>query len=464
MLTDALVQTLGTLSNQINVSNQLNGQDSPARNEQGDDWLEAVIQGLIASIDESISQQLELVIQAGCFKKLEALWRNLQALAGDGYPKGQVRIRILDMTWQQLSDDLNLSFTLQDSSLYRRIYQQEFSTSGGHPFGLLVVDHAVTADLDPVSGHDDLYTLQLLGQLGHEALCPTLLPVAEDFIGTGDPDVWTDPERVRRILTSDDFSGWRRLRSEQASQFIGLTLPSIRVREPWTNYQDQFLFNEQPALGHDSSTLWGNSAFSLARNILREYCRISWFGFLRSGTDVRSGGALVDLYPDPVAALRLTPGLENFYSDSGFIPLATGYLDGRVGIFNNRSVYLPTGADGKGSDAVVISMLQTTLLACRVGHYLKAQIRDKVGSYKTADECERELNSWLQTYTSNVEQAEEHILARYPLKRSVVKVSGDTGRYLCQVSLQPQYQFDFLSSSIVLRTELGSKKHAGRVR
>ncbi|MCL6271443.1 type VI secretion system contractile sheath large subunit [Sansalvadorimonas sp. 2012CJ34-2] len=436
----------------------------------GDDWLEFVMQGLIAEIDERISRQLEPVIQDNHFKKLEALWRNLRALAGEGYPAGQVRIRILDMTWSQLSDDLNLSFTLKDSSLYRRIYQQEFSTSGGHPFGLLLVDHAVTTDLDPDTGHDDLYTMQLLGQLGHESLCPVLLPVADHFIGTDDPDVWTDPERVGRIFASDDFTGWRQLRSEKVSQFIGLTMPAIRIREPWANYQNQFLFDEQSAFAADSSTLWGNSAFALARNVLREFCRISWFGFLRSGTDARSGGALVDLYSEPVISMRITPALDNFYSENGFVPLANGYLDNKIGIFSNRSVFQPEGAGaGAGvgessSDAAVISMLQTTLLACRIGHYLKAQIRDKIGSYKSASECERELNAWLQTYTSNVEHAEEHILARYPLKKSMVKVEGDsgTGRFHCQVSMQPQYQFDFLTSSIVLRTELGRNSQAGR--
>ena len=218
------------------------------------------------------------------------------------------------------------------------------------------------------------------------------------------------------------------------------------------------MFNEQSALEPGSDTLWGNSAFALAGNILREFCRISWFGFLRSGHDVRSGGAVVNLYNEPAISLRVTPALENFYSDNGFVPLASGYLDGQVGIYSNRSVYQPPATRDRNSDETVISMLQTTLLACRIGHYLKVQIRDKIGSYKSAAECERELNSWLQTYTSNIEHAEEHILARYPLKRSSVKVDGDAdnGRYHCQVSLQPQYQFDFLSSSIVLRTELGA--------
>ncbi len=426
--------------------------------EERDEWCEAVIQRLIVEIDEKLGRQVELVIQHASFKALEALWRNTKALSDKHYPRHQVRIRILDMNWERVSDDLNLSFSLKDSTLYRQIYQQEFNTSGGQPFGLLLIDHEASTEISVTGEHDDLYTLQLLGQLGHEALCPVLMPVAGDFIGTDDADVWCDPERVRRILASDDFIGWRQLRKERVSQFLGLTWPALRVRKPWKSYHSGFVFEEQSSTGSGSSTLWGNSAFALADNILREFCRISWFGFLRGGHDVASGGAVVDLYDDPTAFLRVTPSLENFYSDNGFIPLASGYLTGSVGIYSNRSVFQPDAPLSRKSDETVISMLQTTLLACRIGHYLKIQIRDKIGSYKSASECERELNSWLQTYTSNIEHAEEHILSRYPLKRSMVKVSGDasSGRYHCQISLQPQYQFDFLSSSIVLRTELGS--------
>ena len=426
-----------------------------------DERLDAMLQKMILSIDDRIGRQLEEVIQHKSFKNLEALWRNLDALISQGYPAGKVRIRILDMNWHQLSSDLSLSFSLRDSSLYRRIYQQEFSTYGGHPFGLLVINHSVTTDIETDRQHDDLFTLQLLGELGHEALCPVVTGVSKHFIGTSDADVWTDPKRLRRIFASADFADWRRLRSEPVSQFLGLTLPAIKVRDPWQNYHEGFLFNEQPVTGSDSHILWGNSAFALARNVLREFCRIHWFGFLRCGSNTRDGGAIVDLYQPVVTSLRITHSLEHFYSESGFIPLSSGYLDGKVGIFNNRSVHQPGG----GENGEIHCMLQTTLLACRIGHYLKAQIRDKTGSYKTASDCEHELNSWLQKYTSNIDRAEEHILARYPLKASQASVTEDpdTGRFYCQISLQPQYQFDFLSSSIQLRTELGSVDKKGRL-
>ena len=416
--------------------------------------VEGIVQKLVAGIDEMVAMQLSTIIQHARFKQLEALWRGLVYMI-DTIPAGQsakaIHIRILDMNWEELSDDLNLSTRLQSSILYRIIYQQELNTLGGNPFGLLLVDHPVSMTIDPVSSHDELYTLQLLAELGKEALCPVILPVANDFLGTDDADIWTDPVRVQRIISSDDYSGWRRLRSLPVSRFIGLTLPEILLRSPWRECYRRIVFDEFPTKGLGSDYLWGNSAFAFAGNIIREFGRIRWFGFLRIAGN--SGGAIVQPgKKEPSAArLRLTDSLEEFYSEQGFIPLMTSYLDHQLVFFNNRPVYRPPAND---DELRITSMLQTTLIGCRFGHYLKVLIREHIGSYRSAQACQQDLNDWLQGYTSNVDYADDSVLARYPLKRSKARVFGDDrlGQYQCEVELQPQYQLDIINTSIVLKT------------
>lgn len=416
--------------------------------------VEGVIQKLVAGIDEMIALQLSVIIQHARFKQLEALWRGL-AYMMDAIPAGQsaktIQIKILDMSWEELSDDLNLSTRLQSSILYRMIYQQELNTLGGHPFGLLLVDHPVSMSIDPVSIHDELYTLQLLAELGKESLCPVILPVADNFLGTDDVDIWTDPVRVRRILDSDDYAGWRRLRSLPVSRFIGLTLPEVLLRAPWRKCYRKIVFDEIPVNGMGSDYLWGNSAFAFAGNVIQEFGRIRWFGFLRIAGE--SGGAVVQPRNNlpSGARFRFTDNLEEFYSEQGFIPLMTCYLDHQLAFFNNRPVYRPPVDE---DESRITSMLQTTLIGCRFGHYLKVLIREHIGSYCSAEACQRDLNDWLQGYTSNVDYADDSVLARYPLKRSRARVFGDErlGSYQCEIELQPQYQFDVINTSILLKT------------
>ncbi|UYM14851.1 type VI secretion system contractile sheath large subunit [Endozoicomonas euniceicola] len=423
--------------------------------EQKHQWrTEALIQKLVAGIDEMVALQLCVIIQHPAYKRVEALWRGLRFML-DAVPAYQVgkllRVRILDLSWEELASDLDQSVSIHTSVLHRLICQQELNTLGGEPFGLLLVDHPVSSEMDEISGSDDFYLLQLLGELGHQSLCPVILPVARNFLGTDDINVWSDPVRVKRILASNDFVGWRRLRSQSVSQFLGLTLPEQLLRTPWQACYQRIHFNEYSVSDKDGDHLWGSSAFAFAGNVMKEFNRIRWFGFLRES---EFGGALISSRTGlPLAArIRLTDSLEEFYSEQGFIPLTTCYLTKELAFFNNRSVFQPPVDD---DDWRILSMIQTTLIGCRFGHYLKVMIRERIGGYRSSEACERDLNDWLQGYVSNVDYAEASILARYPLRRASAKISGDAslGVYHCLVELQPQYQFDAINTHIVLKAD-----------
>lgn len=415
---------------------------------------ETLIQKLVAGIDEMVALQLSVIIQHTAFKRLEALWRGLWFML-DAVPAHQtekvIRVRILDLNWTELADDLGQSINIKSSVLYRLVGKQELNTLGGEPFGLLLVDHPVSIELDEISGIDDLYTLQQLGEIGQECLCPVILPVASNFLRTDDVNVWADPERVSRILDSDDFSGWKRLRGLSVSRFLGLVLPELLLRVPWQGCYQRLRFDEYAVDTIGSDYLWGNSAFAFAGNVIQEFNRIRWFGFLR---EPESGGALVRERQGFLSAarLRLTDSLEAFYSEQGFIPLMTCYLNHQLAFFNNRSAFRPPIDE---DDWRIVSMLQTTLIGCRFGHYLKVLIREQIGSFKSVGDCQRKLNDWLQKYVSNVDYADDSILARYPLKRAKATVMGDekSGTYHCEIELQPQYQFDVINTHIILKTD-----------
>ena len=413
--------------------------------------VEATVQKLVAAIDEMVRLQLSSIIQQSSFKALESLWRGLLYLVERNSNPASSLIRVLDMSWEEVADDLNLSNRFQSSLLYRLVNQQELNTLGGHPFGLLLFDHCVSFTQTDFSVHDEIYTLQLLSELGQESLCPVLMSSAPDFLFTDDLEVWSNPERISRILASEDFNDWRRLRTLPSSRFLGLTLPQILVRPPWQGCYSDILFDEIAIGKPDSHFLWGNSAFALAGNIICEFNRIHWFGFLRVAD---KGGALVGSTERFTAAARvkITDRLGEFLSEQGFIPLETCYLNHHLAFFNNRSIYNPpAGRD----DLKIISMLQTTLIGCRFGHYLKLLIRENIGSYDSAESCEKQLNIWLQEYTSDVDQGSDEVLASYPLRKSRARIRGNKalGIYQCEVELQPQYQFDFIRTSLVLKTD-----------
>ena len=70
-------------------------------------------------------------------------------------------------------------------------------------------------------------------------------------------------------------------------------------------------------------------------------------------------------------------------------------------------------------------------------------MRDKVGSFMTADNVSRYLNNWISQYVLLSDDAGDDIKARYPLREARVDVSedpGNPGAYKCVIFLRPHFQ------------------------
>ncbi|MGF1767666.1 type VI secretion system contractile sheath large subunit [Enterovibrio makurazakiensis] len=408
---------------------------------------------LISALDEKISEQLSLVIQEPQFKKLESSWRGLQSLIELPVSMRRIKVKMLDATWQEIANDVSLSFDVSQSTLYRKTYSQELDTAGGQPFGMLVIDHRVHPDFSDDSDYDDLYTLQLLSEVGERALCPITLGVDPYFFGDQPERQMHDNARIARILDSDDYRSWQLLRKNQPSRFLHLVLPEYSQRLPWQNYPAGFVFNEVPL---SEPVLWGNPAYLLAANVLREFDRISWFGFLRAYDETASHGAILLDKNNQFARVDVFSEEDGFWSEQGFVALSSLYLSGQQGFFSNQSVWKAPDEASR-----LLGMLQTNLMACRFGHYIKAQLRDQVGSFDSAADCKRSLERWIQKYISEVDYGEDAIMARYPLKScdiALIEDASDQTRYLCEIRLQPQYQYEILDAQIVLSTTVSSNE------
>ena len=417
------------------------------------DQTTIVLAKLVAHLDALISAQVSEIIQHPNFKQLESSWLNLKNLTELPVSQRRVKLKMLDLSWEQVSEDLNLAFDMRQTSLYKRVYSCELDTAGGTPFGLLVVDHRVNPDYVDNSNYDDLYTLQLLAEVAERSLCPVILSVDDFFFGDDLTRQLHDSSRINRILDSSDFNSWSLLRNNISSRFLHLTLPDYLLRSPYQDYQAGFVFNETQ---HQDYALWGNSAYLLASNVIREFDRISWFGFLRSyNSDAEHGAIIQQMNGDVIQSkVDLFSEDDGFWVEKGFVPLTSLYLSDQKGFFSNQSVWNPPTDEDQ-----VLGMLQTNLMACRFGHYIKAQTRDQIGGYDSIDDCKRSLERWLQKYISELDYGEDSVMARYPLKSSEVLITPDphdSTRYHCQISLQPQYQYELIDVQVVLSTSLSN--------
>jgi type VI secretion system protein ImpC len=97
----------------------------------------------------------------------------------------------------------------------------------------------------------------------------------------------------------------------------------------------------------------------------------------------------------------------------------------------------------------------------RFAHYLKAMMRDKLGSFMSRQQCEVFLNEWISHYVLLDDMAPQEQKAKYPLREArieVTEVPGKPGAYTAIAYLRPHFQLEELNVSLRLVAKLPVKK------
>jgi type VI secretion system protein ImpC len=93
----------------------------------------------------------------------------------------------------------------------------------------------------------------------------------------------------------------------------------------------------------------------------------------------------------------------------------------------------------------------------RFAHYLKAMMRDKIGSFMSREQAENFLNRWITRYVTPDDSASPATKAERPLREAridVAEVPGKPGVYRAVAFLRPHFQLDELTVSLRLVAEL----------
>jgi len=95
----------------------------------------------IAAIDAKMSAQLAAIMHDEKFKALEGSWRGLHYLVSNSETGRDMRIRVINASKRDLARDLERATEFDQSTLFKKIYENEFGTPGGEPYGALIGDY-----------------------------------------------------------------------------------------------------------------------------------------------------------------------------------------------------------------------------------------------------------------------------------------------------------------------------------
>lgn len=426
---------------------------------------EVMLNSRIAQIDSLIEKQLNEILHAPEFQKLEASWRGLHYLINKSESGTAIKIRVLNATKNELSKDLERAAEFDQSALFKKIYEEEYGMFGGAPFGALVGDYEFGKQAQ------DIALLEKISNVAAAAHAPFISAASAELLSLESFTQLDDPRSLAKVFETTEYAKWKSFRESEDSRYIGLCVPHILMRLPYgpnTSPVEAFQFEEDVNGGDHSKYLWGNAAFAFATRLTDSFAKYSWCAAIR-GVE---GGGLVEGLPahsfktdDGDIALKcpteiaITDRREKELSDLGFIPLVHCKGTDYAAFFGAQSTQKAARYDSEAanSNARLATQLQYIMAVSRFAHYLKSMMRDKIGSFMSRTECETFLNRWINNYVTTDDSAAAATKAKFPLREAridVVEIAGKPGAYRAIAFLKPHFQLDELTVSLRLVAEL----------
>jgi len=427
--------------------------------------MDVAINSRIAEIDRLITAQMNEIMHHEDFQKLEGSWRGLQHLVRNTLTGPMLKIRVMSITKKDLLKDFERALEFDQSTLFKKIYEEEYGTFGGAPYGALI------GDFEFGNHPQDMALLEKVSEVAAAAHAPFLSAAAADLFGWDTFSEMTDVRDVSKIFDRTEYMKWRSFRESEDSRYVGLTLPHVLMREPYgaaTKPTESFRFEEDVDGKDHKKYLWGNAAYAMGTRLTEAFSMHGWCVAIR-GVE---GGGLVQGLPthtfqtdEGEVALKcptevaITDRREKEFADNGFIPLVHCKGTDYAAFFGTQSANKAKkyDTDSANANARLSTQLQYIFAVSRFAHYLKAMMRDKVGSFMSRTQAEDFLNRWIATYVTEDDFASQETKASYPLREArvdVAEIPGKPGCYRAVAFLRPHFQLDELSVSLRLVADL----------
>lgn len=426
---------------------------------------ESMLNARIAEIDRLISRQLNEVMHHPEFQKLESTWRGLKYLLDQSETGTMLKIKVLNVSKKDLLKDLQRAPEFDQSALFKKVYEEEYGVFGGAPFGALLGDYEFSQ-----SGQD-IELLEKVSEVAAASHAPFLTAAGSEMFNLESFTDLDQPRDIAKIFDTTEYAKWKAFRESEDSRYVALTLPRMLLREPYgeeTVPVEAFDYEEEVHGTDHDQYLWGNAAWGLGARVTNAFAKHGWCATIR-GVE---GGGLVEGLPvhnfrtesGDVAMkcpteTQITDRREKELADQGFVPLVHCKGTPNAAFFSVQSAQKPKvyDSDAATANARISAQLPYIFAVSRFAHYLKAMMRDKIGSYMSRSEAETYLNNWIANYVVSNDDASPDMKAKRPLREAridVVEVPGKPGAYRAVSFLRPHFQLDELSVSMRLVADL----------
>src|SRR5215472_14267375 len=288
----------------------------------------------IAAIDRRLSDQLNAVMHHPKFLALEGSWRGLHYLVMNSETGTSLKLRVLNLPKRELARDLQRAVEFDQSQTFKMIYENEFGTPGGEPYGSLIGDFEFT------NHPEDIELLGYMSNVAAASFAPFSSAASPKLFGFESYSELSKPRDLEKIFDSLEYAKWRGYRDSEDSRFVTLAMPRTLARLPYgenTKPIDEFKYEEAPAgargeaksMNHDEYC-WMNAAYVMGTKMTDAFAKYGFCTMIRGA----EGGGKVEGLPfhtfisddgDPdnkcPTEIAITDRREAELSKLGFLPL-----------------------------------------------------------------------------------------------------------------------------------------------
>jgi type VI secretion system protein ImpC len=437
--------------------------------------LTVTMRDAIAAIDRKLSEQLAAIMHHEKFRALEGSWRGMHYLVMNTETGRDLKIRVINASKRELARDLEKAIEFDQSTLFKKIYENEFGTPGGEPYSALIGDYYFGP------GREDIELLRNLSGVAAAAFAPFIAAAGPQMFGFETFEELSRPRDLAEKFQATEYNKWRSFRETEDARFVTLTMPRVLARQPYgatTRAVDEFGYEEAPfsadgapkPMAHDDYC-WMNAAFALGVRMSAAFAESGWTTAIRGA----EGGGKVSNLPTHMfmsddgdmseqcpTEIAITSRREKELSDLGFLPLSHYKNTDYAVFFGAQTTQKPKKYDRPEAteNAAISARLPYIMASSRFAHYLKVMARDKIGSFMEVDDVASWLNRWILNYVNAAEGGGQAIRAKFPLREARVEVTavpGSPGSYNAVAYLRPWLQMEELTASLRLVARIPQK-------
>ena len=415
----------------------------------------------IETIDAAISKQLSEVMHNERFQTLEGSWRGAHYLVMNSETSKTLKLKMFNASKKELAKDLSRAVEFDQSQTFKKLYENEFGSPGGEPYGALVGDYQF-------SNHpDDIELISNMSNVSAAAFCPFLTASSPDFFGFDDWSELSKPRDLSKIFDSAEYTKWRSFRESEDARFVTMAMPRTLSRLPYgqdSKPVEEFSYEEFAGIDTPSAEnyCWSNAAYVLGSRMTNSFAQSGWCTAIRGA----EGGGRVDDLPMHLTItddgdtdmqcpteIAITDRREAELSELGFMPLSHYKNTDYAVFFGGQTAQKPSIYDNHDAtaNAAISSRLPYIMATSRIAHYLKVMARDKIGSFMEAEDMQQWLNRWVNNYVNASEEGGQDMRAQYPLREAKIEVKpvpGSPGSYSAVAWLRPWLQMEELTTSL----------------